>query len=76
MKTLSLKKNYHKPSYTATYLPIFLRNDENTMKNAPSLEKNLPLKLPLWPQISLSVGGNLPLWKNLRLTGLGVMERS
>ena len=35
------EKNIIKPSYTATYLPIFPRNDENTMKNAPSLEKNL-----------------------------------
>ena len=45
--------NVLKPSHTTIYLPIFFGNDENTIKKAPSLEKNLPLKLPLWPQISL-----------------------
>ena len=41
-KTLSLKKKVLKPSYTPTYLPIFLRNDKNMIE-----------KLPLWRKIFL-----------------------
>ena len=62
MKTLSLRKNIIKPSYTATYLPIFLQNDENTIEKcslfgekssskAPSLASNLPLNLRQAPSL-------------------------
>ena len=65
---------WRKKLFIATYLLKCLENNKNTTKKAPSLEKNLLPNLPLWPQISPCVRGNLLLLKNFRLAGLDYDE--